>query len=118
MTGCFFVVLVFHFIQFGNGWGLLFWLGFGVLGNYILARAMIIRIYTVGNIKRYYLLGNDMVEVYAFWLFKILNIASYFFDFFLYWDDGSRVGHIVLDVVVFYDLIDLSVTLIIYAIMN
>ena len=118
MTGSFFIVIVFHFMQFGSGWGLLFWLGFGVLGNYILARAMIIRIYTTGNARRYYLLGDDIFEVIAFWFFKVLNFASYFFDLFLYWDEGSRVGHIILDVVIFYDLSDFIITMIIYAIIH
>ena len=47
-------------MQFGRGWGLLFWLGFGVLGNYILARAIIIRAFTYGDKNRFYLLGDDL----------------------------------------------------------
>ena len=60
MTGSFFVIILFHFMQFGRGWGLLFWLGFGLLGNYILARAIIIRAFSYGDKKRFYLLGDDL----------------------------------------------------------
>ena len=43
---------------------------------------------------------------------------SYFFDVFLYWNNGSRVGHIILDIVLFYDLSDFIATIIIYIVMN
>ena len=43
---------------------------------------------------------------------------AYFFDFFLYWNDGSQVGHIILDIVLFYDLSDFIATLIIYKVIN
>ena len=118
MTGSFFIVLVFHFIQFEGGWGLLFWIGFGLLGNFILAKVWIIRLFTYGDSKRFYLLGNDGFEIIMLWCFKGMNYMSYFFDILLYWNEGSIVGHIFLDIVLFYDLADFAITMMIYSILN
>ena len=43
---------------------------------------------------------------------------SYFFDVFLYWNNGSRVGHITLDIVLFYDFSDFIAMIIIYIVLN
>lgn len=48
----------------------------------------------------------------------MLNYVAFFLDVFLYWNDGSRVGHIILDIVLFYDLSDFIATIIIYVVLN